>query len=145
MKVAPDLTVPGYPEIFVVGDTALMIGKDGKPLPGVAQVAMQGGSYAGRTITRRVAGQPPLPPFQYFDKGNLATIGRNYAILEAGRLKLAGFLANLVWAFIHVYFLLQREDRFVVFLKWMFHYITKRRSARIIEEPEVCNPGNTGR
>jgi NADH dehydrogenase FAD-containing subunit len=145
VKVAPDLTVPGYPEIFVVGDTALMIGKDGKPLPGVAQVAMQGGSYAGRTITRRVAGQPPLPPFKYFDKGNLATIGRNYAILETGRLKLAGFLANLVWAFIHVYFLLQREDRFVVFLKWMFHYIPKRRSARIIEEPEVCDPGNTGR
>jgi NADH dehydrogenase len=138
VKVAPDLTVPGYPEIFVVGDTALIIGKDEKPLAGVAQVAMQGGSYAGRTISRRVAGQPPLPPFKYFDKGNLATIGRNYAILESGKLKLAGFLANLIWAFIHIYFLLQREDRFVVFLKWTFNYITKRRSSRIIEEPVLC-------
>jgi NADH dehydrogenase len=138
VKVAPDLTVPGYPEIFVVGDTALIIGKDEKPLAGVAQVAMQGGSYAGRTISRRVTGQPSLPPFKYFDKGNLATIGRNYAILESGKLKLAGFLANLIWAFIHIYFLLQREDRFVVFLKWTFNYITKRRSSRIIEEPVLC-------
>jgi NADH dehydrogenase FAD-containing subunit len=138
VKVAPDLTVPGYPEIFVVGDTALIIGKDEKPLPGVAQVAMQGGSYAGRIISRRVTGQPSLPPFKYFDKGNLATIGRNYAILESGKLKLAGFLANLIWAFIHIYFLLQREDRFVVFLKWTFNYITKRRSSRIIEEPVMC-------
>ena len=124
VKVSPDLTVPGYPEIFVVGDTALVIGKDGKPLPGVAQVAMQGGRCAGRTISRRVTGQPPLPPFKYFDKGNLATIGRNYVILESGKLKLAGFAANLVWAFIHIYCLLQREDRFVVFLKWTFNYIT---------------------
>jgi len=141
VKVAPDLTVPGYPEIFVVGDTALVIGKDGKPLPGVAQVAMQGGGYAGRTISGRVTGQSPLPPFKYFDKGNLATIGRNYAILESGKLKLAGFAANLVWALIHIYFLLQKEDRFVVFLKWAFNYITQRRSSRIIEEPVMC--GNT--
>lgn len=136
--VEPDLTVHGHPEIFVVGDTALVIGKDGKPLSGVAQVAMQGGSYAGRTIARRVAGQPSLPPFKYFDKGTLATIGRNYAVLESGKLKLAGFTANLVWAFIHIYFLLQKEDRFVVFLKWAFNYITRRRSSRIIEEPVTC-------
>ena len=136
--VEPDLTVRGYPEIFVVGDTARVIGKDGKPLPGVAQVAMQGGGYAGRTIAGRVAGEQPLPPFKYFDKGNLATIGRNFAILESGNLKLAGFAANLVWAFIHIYFLLQKEDRFVVFLKWAFNYITKRRSSRIIEDPVTC-------
>jgi len=136
--VEPDLTVRGYPEIFVVGDTARVIGKDGNPLPGVAQVAMQGGRYAGRTIAGRVAGKPPLPPFKYFDKGNLATIGRNFAILESGNLKLAGFAANLVWAFIHIYFLLQREDRFVVFLKWAFNYITQRRSSRIIEEAATC-------
>jgi NADH dehydrogenase FAD-containing subunit len=138
VKVAPDLTVPGYPEIFVVGDTALVIGKDGKPLPGVAQVAMQEGRYAGRTISGRVTGQPSLPPFKYFDKGNLATIGRNYAILESGNVKLAGFAANLVWALIHIYFLLQKEDRFVVFLKWAFNYITQRRSSRIIEEAATC-------
>jgi len=138
VKVAPDLTVPGYPEIFVVGDTALVIGENGKPLPGVAQVAMQGGRYAGRVTSGRVTGQRPLPPFKYFDKGNLATIGRNYAILESGNVKLAGFAANLVWALIHIYFLLQKEDRFVVFLKWAFNYITQRRSSRIIEEAVMC-------
>ena len=142
VKVAPDLTVPECPEIFVVGDTALVTGKDGKPLPGVAQVAMQGGRYAGRTISGRVTGRPPLPSFKYFDKGNLATIGRNYAILESGNVKLAGFAANLVWAFIHIYFLLQKEDRFVVFLKWAFNYITQRRSSRIIEEAVMCGSGS---
>jgi len=134
----PNLTVPGYPEIFVVGDTALVIGKDGKPLPGVAQVAMQCGGYAGGVIARQVAGKSPPPPFKYFDKGNMATIGRNFAILESGKLKIAGFTANLVWAFIHIYFLLQKEDRFVVFLKWAFNYITKRRRSRIIEDPVRC-------
>ena len=138
VMVEPDLTVPGYPEIFVVGDTAHVPGKDGKLLPGVAQVAMQGGRYAGRAIAARVAGRPPLPPFRYFDKGNMATIGRNFALLESGRLRLAGFAANLAWAFIHIYFLLQKEDRFVVFLKWAFNYITQRRSSRIIEEPVAC-------
>jgi NADH dehydrogenase len=141
VKVAPDLAVPGYPEIFVVGDTALVTGKDGKPLPGVAQVAMQEGRYAGRTISGRITSEPPLPPFKYFDKGNLATIGRNYAILESGKVKLAGFAANLIWAFIHIYFLLQREDRFIVFLKWAFNYITQRRSSRIIEEAARCGRG----
>lgn len=138
VMVEPDLTVPGHPEIFVVGDTAHVPGKDGKLLPGVAQVAMQGGRYAGRAIAARVAGRPPLPPFRYFDKGNMATIGRNFAIIESGRLKLAGFAANLAWAFVHIYFLLQKEDRFVVFLKWAFNYITQRRSSRIIDEPVVC-------
>jgi len=134
----PNLTVRGYPEIFVVGDTALVIGKDGKPLPGVAQVAMQCGGYTGGVIARQVAGKSPPPPFKYFDKGNMATIGRNFAILESGKLKIAGFTANLVWAFIHIYFLLQKEDRFVVFLKWAFNYITKRRRSRIIEDPVRC-------
>ena len=138
VMVEPDLTIPGHPEIFVVGDTAHVVGKGGKLLPGVAQAAMQGGRYAGRAITGRVMGRPPLPPFKYFDKGNMATIGRNYAIIESGNLKLAGFSANLVWAFIHIYFLLQKEDRFVVFLKWAFNYATNRRSSRIIEEPVVC-------
>jgi NADH dehydrogenase FAD-containing subunit len=144
VRVRPDLTVPGYPEIFVVGDTALTMSKEGKPLPGVAQVAMQGGTYAGRTVAGRVAGGATLPPFNYFDKGNLATIGWNYAILESGKLKLAGSLAKLIWAFVHIFFLLQAQDRIVVFLKWIFGMITQKRGSRIVEEPILCQPSRQG-
>jgi len=140
VKVEPDLTIPGHPEIFVVGDTALTMSREGKPLPGVAQVAMQEGRYAGRTIARRVVGESPLRPFRYFDKGNLATIGWNYAILESGKLKLAGALAKLVWAFVHIFFLVQTEERMVVFMKWIYAIFTKKRGSRIIEEPILSRP-----
>jgi len=142
VMVKPDLTITGYPEIFVVGDTALTMNKEGKPLPGVAQVAMQEGKYAGRAIARRLAGGPTLPPFKYFDKGNLATIGWNYAILESGKLKLAGFLAKVIWAFIHIFFLLQTQDRIVVFMKWVYGIFTKKRGSRIVEEPILCQPSD---
>jgi NADH:ubiquinone reductase (H+-translocating) len=142
VKVKPDLTISGYPEIFVVGDTALTISDEGKPLPGVAQVAMQEGTYAGRSVARRVADDSTLPPFKYFDKGNLATIGWNYAILESGKLKLAGFLAKIIWAFVHIFFLLQAQDRIVVFVKWFYGIITKKRGSRIIEEPILCQPSH---
>jgi len=92
VRVLPDLSVPGRPEVFVVGDTA-SLDQDGKPLPGVAQVAMQQGRHVGRSIARRVAGQAPPRPFHYFDKGNMAVIGRNFAILESGRWQLSGFVA----------------------------------------------------
>ena len=140
VKGESDLTIPGHPEIFAVGDTASTVSKEGKPLPGVAQVAMQGGRYAGRTIARRVVGGRPLRPFKYFDKGNLATIGWNYAILESGKLKLAGSLAKLVWAFIHIFFLLQTEERILVFMKWVYAIFTKKRGSRIIEEPILSQP-----
>jgi len=142
IRVKPDLTITGHPEIFVVGDTALTMSKEGKPLPGVAQVAMQEGRYAGRAIARRVAGGPTLPSFTYFDKGNLATIGWNYAILEAGKLKLAGFLAKVIWGFVHIFFLLQAQDRIVVFMKWVYGIITKKRGSRIVEEPVLCQPSD---
>jgi NADH dehydrogenase len=142
VKVNPDLTIAGHPEIFVVGDTALTMSKEGKPLPGVAQVAMQDGAYAGRAVARRVAGGPTLPPFKYFDKGNLATISWNYAILESGKLKLAGFLAKVIWAFVHILFLLQAQDRIVVFMKWVYGIFTKKRGSRIVEEPILCQPSN---
>jgi len=142
VKVEPNLTIPGHPEIFVVGDTALTMSREGKPLPGVAQVAMQEGRYAGSTIARQVAGGPPPRPFKYFDKGNLATIGWNYAILESGKLKLTGALAKLVWAFVHIFFLLQTEERMVVFMKWIYAILTKKRGSRIIEEPISCQPAN---
>jgi len=142
VKVKPDLTITGYPEIFVVGDTALTMSKEGEPLPGVAQVAMQEGTYAGRAVAGRLAGGPTLPLFKYFDKGNLATIGWNYAILESGKLKLAGFLAKVIWAFVHIFFLLQAQDRIVVFMKWVYGIFTKKRGSRIVEEPILCHPSD---
>jgi NADH dehydrogenase len=134
VHVLPDLSVPGRPEIFVVGDTA-SLDQDGKPLPGVAQVAMQQGRYVGRSIAGRVAGQPPLRPFRYFDKGNMAVIGRNFAILQSGRVHLSGFFAWLAWASIHVAFLPQAGNRIMVFTQWAWSYLTKQGGARLILEP----------
>jgi NADH dehydrogenase len=134
VRVLPDLSVSGRPEIFVVGDTA-SLDQDGTPLPGVAQVAMQQGRYVGRSIARRVAGQAPPRPFRYFDKGNMAVIGRNFAILESGRAHLSGFIAWLAWAAIHIAFLPQAGNRLMVFTQWAWSYITKQGGARLILEP----------
>jgi NADH:ubiquinone reductase (H+-translocating) len=136
VRVLPDLSVPGRPEIFVVGDTA-SLDQDGKPLPGVAQVAMQQGRYVGRSIAGRVAGQAPPRPFRYFDKGNMAVIGRNFAILESGRAHLSGFIAWLAWAAIHIAFLPQAGNRLMVFTQWAWSYITKQGGARLILEPRA--------
>lgn len=137
VKVGPDLTVPGHPEIFVVGDAAGII-QNGRPLPGVAPVALQSGRYAGKAIARRVAGEPALPPFVYLDKGILATVARNYALMESGPFRLAGPIAKLAWAFVHIFYLMQNEDRVVVFVKWMYAYFTSKRGTRIIEESCAC-------
>jgi NADH:ubiquinone reductase (H+-translocating) len=134
VRVLPDLSVPGRPEIFVVGDTT-SLDQDGKPLPGVAQVAMQQGRYVGRSIAGRVADQAPPPPFRYFDKGNMAVIGRNFAIMESGRAHLSGFIAWLAWAAIHIAFLPQAGNRLMVFTQWAWSYITKQGGARLILEP----------
>jgi NADH:ubiquinone reductase (H+-translocating) len=136
VRVLPDLSVPGRPEIFVVGDTT-SLDQDGKPLPGVAQVAMQQGRYVGRSIAGRVADQAPPPPFRYFDKGNMAVIGRNFAIMESGRAHLSGFIAWLAWAAIHIAFLPQAGNRLMVFTQWAWSYITKQGGARLILEPRV--------
>jgi NADH dehydrogenase len=136
VRVLPDLSVRGRPEIFVIGDTA-SLDQDGKPLPGVAQVAMQQGRYVGRSIAGRVAGQPPPQPFRYFDKGNMAVIGRNFAILESGRVHLSGFIAWLAWASIHIAFLPQAGNRLMVFTQWAWSYVTKQGGARLILEPRV--------
>jgi NADH:ubiquinone reductase (H+-translocating) len=139
--VGPDLSAPGLPDVFVVGDTA-HLEQDGKPLPGVAQVALQQGRYAGELIASRVAGRSAPAPFRYFDKGNLAVIGRNFAILESGRVHMAGFLAWCVWAGIHLGFLPATESRLVVLRKWSWMYLTKQLSSRLIvgrgaPEPET--------
>jgi NADH:ubiquinone reductase (H+-translocating) len=129
--VQNDLTVPGHPEIFVVGDTA-SLDQDGRPLPGVAQVAMQEGRYAGRLIHRRVTGKSPLHPFRYFDKGNMAVVGKGFAVLQSGRLHISGFQAWLAWAAVHLQFLAQSNLRISVFLQWVWTYLTGQRGSRLI-------------
>jgi NADH dehydrogenase FAD-containing subunit len=131
VKVQPDLTVPEHPEIFVVGDTA-SLQQDGNPLPGVAQVAMQQGRYAGRLIGRRVEGKPALAPFRYFDKGNMAVVGKGFAVLQSGKIHLSGFLAWLAWAGIHIQFLATTNLRVSVFVQWMWTFLTGQRGSRLI-------------
>ena len=133
IKVNPDLTVPGYPDIYVVGDLASLAGADGKPLPGVAQVAMQGGAYAAKAIGRKARGdERPLPPFAYFDKGTMAVIGRGKAVAYIFGLQVSGLPAWLVWALIHILYLVQFESRLIVFIKWAIQALTLNRSARLI-------------
>jgi len=131
VRIQPDLSVPGHPDIFVVGDTA-SLDQDGKPLPGVAQVAMQQGKYAAKSIFRKVIGHPALPPFRYFDKGNLAVVGKNFAVLQSAGVQLSGFMAWLVWALIHIQFLAENSLRFSVFLQWALTYLSGKRGARLI-------------
>jgi len=131
VRVQPDLSVPGHPEIFVVGDTA-SLDQDGRPLPGVAQAAMQQGRYAGTLIHRRIGGKSAPPPFRYFDKGTMAVVGRGFAVLQTGRLRLSGFLAWLAWAAVHLEFLAQSSLRVSVFVQWVWTYLTGQRGSRLI-------------
>src|ERR1700720_4207044 len=132
VKVKPDLTIPNYPDVYVVGDLASATDKKGKPLPGVAQVAMQGGAYAAKAILRKVKGQRELPAFSYFDKGSLAVIGRWAAVADVFGLHISGFLAWLVWAFIHVTYLVSFQSRILVFIQWAIQDLTFSRGARLI-------------
>jgi NADH:ubiquinone reductase (H+-translocating) len=132
IKVKPDLTIPNYPDIFVVGDLAFSTKPDGKPLPGVAQVAMQGGAYAAKTITKRVQGKQQDKPFHYFDKGDIAVIGRAAAVANVFGIHLSGLIAWLVWLFIHLMYLVRFQSRIVVFVQWGFEYLTFSRGARLI-------------
>jgi NADH dehydrogenase len=131
VKVNSDLSVPHHPEIFVVGDTAY-IEEDSKPLPGVAQVAIQSGKYAARVIRQRVAQGPPPPPFKYFDKGNMATVTRGYAVVDSKFLRTAGFVGKLSWAFLHILYLSAFENRIIVFFRWTWEILTNQRGARVI-------------
>jgi NADH:ubiquinone reductase (H+-translocating) len=136
VRIQHDLTVPEHPEVFVIGDTA-SLDQDGKPLPGVAQVAMQQGKYAAKSISRKVTRQPALPPFRYFDKGSLAVIGKNFAVLQSGGMQVSGFLAWLVWALIHIQFLAENSLRFSVFLQWAWTYLSGKRGERLIIRPRI--------
>ena len=129
--VDPDMTIPGHPEIFVIGDLSSFTHQTGKPLPGVAQPAIQQGSYVAKVIERRLRGEK-TPPFRYFDKGNLATIGRGAAVADLNFITLAGLPAWLVWIFIHLMYIVQFQNRLLVFMQWMWLYITFDRAARLI-------------
>jgi NADH dehydrogenase len=147
VRVEHDLSVPGHPEIFVVGDTA-SLDQDGKPLPGVAQVAIQQGRYAGRVIYRRVAGLNAPKAFRYFDKGNMAVVGKGFAVLQSGKVRMSGFLAWLAWAGVHLQFLGQSSLRVSVFVQWAWTWITGQRGSRLIvnhhgSEPMTQHPQET--
>ncbi len=131
--VQPDLTVPGHPEIFVIGDLANFSHQTGKPLPGVAQPAIQAGRYAAKTILKRLGGQgEKVQPFHYHDKGSLATIGRAAAVADLGWLRLSGLPAWIIWLFVHLLYIVEFQNRLLVLFQWAWLYITYNRSARLI-------------
>ncbi|MDH3628221.1 MAG: NAD(P)/FAD-dependent oxidoreductase [Acidobacteriota bacterium] len=131
VKVLPDLTVPGHPEIFVIGDLAHVEGKQDTPVPGVAPAAIQQGKYVAKILRRRLAGKSTAP-FVYKDKGSLATIGRKSAVADFGRLRFSGLVAWMLWLGVHLMFLVGFENRILVFTKWGFCYVTRNRGARLI-------------
>ena len=132
VKVKADLTIPNYPDIYVVGDLAAAMDAKGAPLPGLAQVAMQGGTYAARSILRKVNGQTPLPPFAYLDKGTMAVIGRASAVADAFGFRVSGLSAWLMWSVIHLMYLVQFQSRVLVFVQWILQDLTFNRGARLI-------------
>jgi len=140
--VEPDLTIAGHPEILVLGDLA-SARQDGQPLPGVAQVAIQGGDYAALAIRARLRGEAP-PPFRYFDKGSMATIGRHKAVAQVGPLRFGGLLAWLLWVFIHLMYLVGFQNRVLVFLQWAWSYLTWNRGARLITGSHLLPPVRAG-
>ena len=131
VRVGADLSVPGHPNIFVIGDTALAMGVDGEPLPGVAPVAKQQGKYVADVLRARMKARP-TEPFRYRNNGSMATIGRKSAVAEFGGIKLSGFSAWLLWCLVHVYFLIGFRNRFSVALNWSWNYITFQRGSRLI-------------
>jgi NADH:ubiquinone reductase (H+-translocating) len=133
--VEPDLTIPGHPEILVIGDLADFTHQTGKPLPGVAPVAMQQGRYAAHLVRGRLAGKPPKP-FHYWDKGSLATIGRAAAVADFGSIHIAGYFAWVTWLFVHLMYLVGFDNRLLVFIKWAYNYFTRNRGARLITGDE---------
>jgi NADH dehydrogenase len=131
--VEPDLSVPGQPDVYVVGDAAAFHHQDGQPLPGVAQVAMQQAAHAARNILRRTRGEPGLP-FNYRNLGNMAIVGRGSAIADLGRLRVSGPIAWLMWLFLHIFMLIGFRNRIAVMLQWAWAYVTFQRSVRLITE-----------
>jgi len=135
VKVNSDLSLPGHPEIFVVGDTAAVTDKNGHSVPGIAPAAKQMGTYVGKLISARVAGREWNKPFKYMHLGDLATIGRRAAVVKLGPLELKGFIGWVFWSVAHIYFLIGLRNRFVVAFNWFWDYLTFQRGARLITDP----------
>jgi NADH dehydrogenase len=129
--VAPDLSIPNHPDIFVIGDLAHYRNQQGQPLPGVAPVAMQQGRYVAELIQQRLRGQTP-PPFHYRDRGSMAIVGRAEAVADVRGRRFSGLLAWLAWLFIHLMNLVEFENRLLVVIQWAWNYFTRNRSARLI-------------
>jgi len=142
VSVQKDLTVSGHPEIFVIGDTAAFE-QEGKILPGVAQVAMQQGRYAGKLIHSRLFGRKQPAAFRYFDKGTMAVVGKGFAVLQSGKIQTSGLWAWLIWAFVHLQFLATSGLRLSVFLQWTWTYLTGQRGSRLIVNHHACAPVTT--
>ena len=142
VRIQEDLTVPGHPEIFVIGDTAAFE-QDGKPLPGVAQVALQQGRYAGKLIQRRITGTEHPGPFRYFDKGTMAVVGKGFAVLQSWKIQMSGLMAWMVWAFVHLQFLATSGLRVSVFLQWVWTFVTGQRGSRLIVNHHASTPVKT--
>jgi NADH dehydrogenase len=140
VSVGPYLNVQDVHHVYVVGDAASVV-NDGRPVPGVAQAAIQQGRYVGRVIAGQLEGRLPKRPFRYFDKGNMAVVGKNFAVLESGHLKMSGFLTWLVWVFLHVMSLPQLQNRLRVQSQWLWSYFSGQRSARLIPEPPRAKTG----
>ncbi|MDI9634342.1 NAD(P)/FAD-dependent oxidoreductase [Oscillatoria amoena NRMC-F 0135] len=135
VMVEPDLSIPGYPNIFVIGDLAHFAHQDDKPLPGVAPVAMQEGDYVAKLIKKRLKGET-LPPFHYTDYGSLAVIGTHAAVVDLGFIRFTGFLAWFIWVFAHIYFLIEFDNKLVVMIQWAWKYFTRKSGARLITGEE---------
>jgi NADH dehydrogenase len=144
VKVSADLSVPGHPAIFVIGDSAAVVDGSGRPVPGIAQAAKQMGKYVGKLIAARAAGRPSETLFRYKHLGELATIGRRAAVVEFGYLHLRGFIGWLFWCVVHIYFLIGLRNRFIVAFTWLWSYLTFQRGARLITEPERAHKRNSG-
>ena len=139
IKVKPDLSIPNHPDTYVIGDLALVEGPNAKPLPGVAQVAMQQGTYAAKAIVRKLAGETEIKPFTYFDKGDMAVIGRWSAVANIFGAHISGFFAWIIWAFIHLMYLVQFQSRILVFIQWAIQDLTFNRGARLITGPSATD------
>jgi NADH dehydrogenase len=127
LVVGPDLSLPGHPEVFVIGDLAHALGRNGRPLPGIAPVAMQQGRY----VARRIIGRE-VRPFRYRDKGQLAVIGRHAAVCDLGRTRFSGRVAWFLWLFVHIAYLIEYNNKILVLAQWAFDYFTRKRGARLI-------------
>lgn len=132
--VEKDLSIPGHPEVFVVGDAACVKGKDGQPIPGIAPAAMQEGRYVAKIIGKEIP-VDERKPFDYFDKGQMATIGKHKAVVMSGKLKISGFFAWFMWSFIHIFYLINFKNRIKVMIEWIYLYFSNSRQVRLIVNP----------